>query len=228
MTDLPATRLSLVLRLRDGKDREAWRQFVQIYAPVVYRYARKRGLQDADAADLTQDVLRAVNGSVGRFEGNSSRGSFRGWLFTLAHHKLYDLLARQRRECAGSGDSGVLEMLQRQPAAENEELWNREYQQRVFAWAVEQVRPAFQERTWQAFWQAAVEGRSGQHVAEELGMTVAAVYLAKSRVMARIREQIQQIQGDETFLVDDSSYGNGPLPTSDPLASSAGADTARG
>jgi RNA polymerase sigma-70 factor (ECF subfamily) len=84
-----------------------------------------------------------------------------------------------------------------QPArSEDVDLWNQEYEQRLFTWAAEQVRHRFQDATWQAFWQTAVEGRSGQAVAQELGMTVAAVYLAKSRVMARLREQIQQVEAD--------------------------------
>src|SRR5262245_26403774 len=99
MSDPPSTRPSLLVRLRDVGDQDAWRQFVRLYAPVVYAYGRRRGLQDADAADLTQDVLRAVLAAAGRFAYDPRRGSFRGWLFTLAHHRLHDLLARQRRQC---------------------------------------------------------------------------------------------------------------------------------
>ncbi|HEV3259784.1 MAG TPA: sigma-70 family RNA polymerase sigma factor, partial [Gemmataceae bacterium] len=103
MAELPTTRPSLLVRLRDARDIEAWRQFVQLYGPVVYAYGRRRGLQDADAADLTQEVLRAVSTAVTRLEYDRQRGSFGGWLFTVAHHKLHDLLARQRRPGQGSG-----------------------------------------------------------------------------------------------------------------------------
>jgi RNA polymerase sigma-70 factor (ECF subfamily) len=195
MSDLPSTRPSLLVRLRDLCDKDAWRQFVQMYAPVVYAYARKRGLQDADAADLTQDVLRAVTVASGRFVYDPGQGSFRGWLFTLTHHKLHDLLVRQRRQTPGSGDRAVQEQLEQLPTRpEYSALWEDEYEQRLFAWAAEQVRGRFEETTWQAFWLTAVEGRSGKEVAERLNLTVAAVYLAKSRVMARLREQVRQFE----------------------------------
>jgi RNA polymerase sigma-70 factor (ECF subfamily) len=197
MADMPTTRASLLIRLRNAQDQEAWRQFVQIYGPVVYGYGRKRGLQDADAADLTQEVLRAVSASVARLNYDPQRDSFRGWLFTVAHHKLHDLLVRLRRAGQGSGDSAVHELLEEQPVAQEDVvLWDQEYEQRLFTWAAEQVRCHFQDRTWQAFWQTAVEGKGGKEVAEALGMSVAAVYLAKSRVMARLREHIQQLEGD--------------------------------
>jgi RNA polymerase sigma-70 factor (ECF subfamily) len=197
MAEPPTTQPSLLLRLRDARDQEAWRHFVRLYGPVVYGYGRQRGLQDADAADLTQEVLRAVSTALGRLDYDHRRGAFRAWLFTLAHHKLYDLLARQRRPGRGSGDPGVRQRLDEQPAREEDSaLWDQEYERRVFLWAAEQVRPRFQDSTWQAFWLTAVEGRTGKEVAETLGMTVAAVYLAKSRVMARLREQVRQAEGD--------------------------------
>jgi len=95
MTTSPHTRPSLLVRIRDAADREAWRQFVELYAPLVYRFARRRGLQDADAADLTQDVLQAVARSSGRLEYDPRRGTFRGWLFTVDRNKLHTFLRRQ-------------------------------------------------------------------------------------------------------------------------------------
>jgi RNA polymerase sigma-70 factor (ECF subfamily) len=194
MADLPTTRPSLLVRIRDARDAEAWRQFVQTYGPVVYGYGRKRGLQDADAADLTQEVLRAVAGSVGRLDYDERRGSFRGWLFTLAHHKLYDLTARRRNGRGGEG-TGVQTLLDELPARdEDRALWDQEYERRLFARAAAQVRGDFQEATWQAFWLTAVDGRAVKDVAGQLGLTVAAVYLARSRVMARLRERIGELE----------------------------------
>jgi RNA polymerase sigma factor (sigma-70 family) len=196
MAELPTTRPSLLVRIRDARDKDAWQQFVQVYGPVVYGYGRKHGLQDADAADLTQEVLRAVSTAVGRLDYDRRRGSFAGWLFTLAHHKLHDLLGRQNRPGRGSGDSRVQARLEQQPARpEDLAVWDQEYERRLFRWAAEQVRGRFQEATWQAFWQTAVEGRRAADVAAALGMTLAAVYLAKSRVMARLCQYIQQVDG---------------------------------
>ncbi len=198
MIDSPATRASLLVRIRDPRDALAWSQFVEIYAPLVYGFARKHGLQDADAADLTQDVLRAVSGAVKNLDYDPKRGSFRGWLFTAVRNKLRNFLAARSQREQGSGDTEQHELLKNQPAPEDDEsVWDREYEHQIFTWAVAQVRGCFQDSTWQAFWQTAVNGRNGKDVAKELKMSVAAVYLAKGRVMARLREQIRQIQGKD-------------------------------
>src|SRR4051794_28075980 len=97
MEQPPATRASLLVRLRDPQDGEAWRQFVQLYASVVYGFARRRGLQDADAADLMQDVFRAVSAAIGRLDYDPQRGSFRSWLYTVTRSKLYNFLDGQKR-----------------------------------------------------------------------------------------------------------------------------------
>ena len=197
MADAPTTRPSLLVRLRDAQDADAWRQFVELYGPIVYRFARRHRLQDADAADLTQEVLRGVSGGVGRLDYDPRRGSFRGWLFTLAHRKLYDLLARRRRQELPSGDSATQMLLDELPARDSEDVWNQEHEQQVFAWAAEQVRGQFTETTWRAFWATAVEGRDAAAVAEELHLSVGAVYVAKSRVQARLREQVRQVTDED-------------------------------
>jgi RNA polymerase sigma-70 factor (ECF subfamily) len=198
MGDEPATSASLLLRLRDRGDHAAWSRFVEVYRPLIHGFARKHGLQEADAADLAQEVLRAVARSVGRLDYDPRRGSFRGWLFTVVRNKLRNFLESRRHQVQGSGDTGVQEALNAQPTPLDgpEQEWDREYERRLFAWAAEQVRGTVQSATWQAFWQTAVEGKSGQEVARDLGLTVAAVYLAKSRVMAKLKEQIRQLQGE--------------------------------
>jgi RNA polymerase sigma-70 factor (ECF subfamily) len=190
MADVPLTRPSLLVRLRDMHDHDAWAEFVRLYAPAVYRFARRKGLQDADAADLTQEVLRGVTGAIGRLDFDPRQGMFRSWLFTLAHRRLCDwLLSRQRRE-RGSGDSATLELLNEQPQREEQQQWEHDLERETFARAAEKIRPVFSEATWQAFWQTAVDGKSGKEVAAALGISVGAVYLAKSRVMVRLKEQV--------------------------------------
>jgi RNA polymerase sigma factor (sigma-70 family) len=193
MSDALATRLSLLVRLRDARDDGAWSQFVELYAPLIFAFARKHGLQDADAADLTQEVLQAVSGGIRRLDYDPRRGSFRGWLFTVARNKLRNFLAAQNLPGRCTGDAQTQQRLQELPAREEEQTawWDQEYEQRVFAWAADQVRGAFQTSTWQAFWQTAVEGKTGPQVARALGLSVAAVYLAKGRVMARLIEVIR-------------------------------------
>ena len=195
MADFPATRASLLVRLRDPHDANAWGQFVGLYAPLVYGYARRQGLQDADAADLTQEVLGAVANGVGRLDYDPARGAFRNWLFTVVRRKLANRRAAAEHRARGSGDTATQQLLEQCPAPNGVESdWQAEWDRRVFAWACEQVRPGVSDATWRAFWQTAVEGRPGKAVAAELGLSVAAVYLARSRVLARLREWVRSVQ----------------------------------
>jgi RNA polymerase sigma factor (sigma-70 family) len=198
MGDSPSTRPSLLVRLRDDRDQEAWTQFVQVYGPLIYGFARKKGLQDADAADLMQDALRVVSGAIKQLEYDPQRGSFRAWLFTVVRNQLLRFWSRQDRAGRGSGGTSVHERLRElpDPSVDGNALWDEEYERCRFAWAAERVRGQVQSATWDAFWKTAVEGHSGQEVAASLGMSVAAVYLAKSRVMARLKEQIRLVLGD--------------------------------
>jgi len=194
MGEIPTTRASLLLRIRDGSDGEAWAQFVEIYGPVIYDYGRRHGLQDADAADLTQEVLRVVAGAAGTFAYDPGKGLFRSWLFTVARTKRIDLAVRLARYPRGSGDSSVAGQLEAVPdrGDDSEEAeWDRAFRQSQFDWAVAQIRSEFQEATWQAFLRT-LGGSSAQVVAAELGMSVGAVYTARSRVLARLRKQIEQ------------------------------------
>jgi RNA polymerase sigma factor (sigma-70 family) len=195
MSDAPLTRPSLLVRLRDARDEQAWAQFVDLYAPLVYGYARRRGLQDADASDVTQMVLRVVMSAIRKLDYDPQRGSFRHWLFTIARTKLANYVTRQPIACQGTGDSSTQILLEAQPAPEAETAaWDAEYEQRLFTWAAEQVCAQVRKETWQAFWQTAIEGKRGKEVAASLGLSLGAVRLAKSRVVARLKALIQQAQ----------------------------------
>jgi RNA polymerase sigma-70 factor (ECF subfamily) len=195
MAEFPPTRASLLLRLRDPRDAAAWGEFVDLYAPLVYGYLRKQGLQDADAADLCQDVLAAVAGAVGRLEYDPARGAFRNWLFTVVRRKLVNWRAAQAIRVRGSGDTATRQLLEERPAPEGEQAeWEAEWERQVFAWACEQVRRDVSDVTWQAFWRTAVGAEPGRDVAADLGLSVAAVYLARSRVLARLKELVRSAQ----------------------------------
>jgi RNA polymerase sigma-70 factor (ECF subfamily) len=197
MADQPSTHASLLIRIRDAQDTQAWARFVDLYAPLVYRLGRRHGLQDADAADFTQEVLRTVAAAIGRFVYDPAKGTFRSWLFTVARNKLSNILVRRRRLPADSGDPAVRRQLDEIPAAEEETAaWDREYQRRLFLVAAEEVRDGFAETTWEAFWRTAVEGQAACDVSASLSMSTGAVYLAKSRVLARIKKQIENLTGD--------------------------------
>ncbi len=195
MSQSPTTHVSLLLRLCDPNDRDAWGRFVTLYAPLVYRFFRRRSLQDADAADLTQDVLHVVSQRAKSFSHNGGRGAFRAWLYTIARNLLRQYLAKCGRIEPATGGSGVIECAEAVPADEEvARIWEPEYERRVFAWASQQVRERVDPSTWQAFWQTAVEGQSGEQTAAALGLTPGAVYVAKSRVMARLRALVEEIE----------------------------------
>jgi RNA polymerase sigma factor (sigma-70 family) len=194
MTAPPLTRASLLVRLRDPRDIEAWKEFVHLYASVIYGFARKRGLQDADAADLMQEVLRSFAGSVGRLEYDPRKGTFRGWLFKVTRNKVYNFLEAGRRHARGSGDSAAHQRLEEHPGVEpDEDDWDREYERKAFNWAAERVKDEFQDSTWRAFWLTAVDGQNAKEVGDQLGLSPGAVYVAKSRVLARLREEIAEL-----------------------------------
>jgi RNA polymerase sigma-70 factor (ECF subfamily) len=207
-----ATRGSLIVKLRDPADTTAWREFVAIYEPLVYRLARRKGLQDADAHDLCQEVFRAVAGAVDRWD--PARGSFRGWLSRIARNLLINFLTRHQFQLRGSGATSVQELLEAQPAVDPSAtaLFEAEYRSQLFHRAAGEVRGQFTPPTWQAFWQTAVEDRPPDEVASELRLSVGAVYVARSRVLARLRRRIEQL-GDETAIINEADHEDpiGPL-----------------
>src|SRR5687768_13184788 len=109
MNEAPVTRPTLLLRVRDADDSAAWSQFIDIYTPLIFGFCRKRGLQDADAADLAQEVMRAVSRAIGKFEYQPEQGTFRSWLFTITRNKFNNFLDRRRRQPQGTGETVVQE-----------------------------------------------------------------------------------------------------------------------
>lgn len=200
MQESPATRASLLVRLRNGSDADAWQEFVRLYAPVIYGFARKRGLQDADAADLMQDVLRSVSTAMGRLDYDPIRGTFRGWLFTVTRNKVFNFLDSRGRRVQGTGDSRVQQRLEQHAGADGtlSADWEADYQRALAAQAMERVKKEFQPATWDAFVLTAVEGRTPAEVSAQVRLSVGAIYVAKSRVIARLRQEIERLQGDES------------------------------
>jgi RNA polymerase sigma-70 factor (ECF subfamily) len=190
--------VTLLTRLKDGADADAWREFVHLYGPVVYGFARKRGLQDADAADLMQEVLRSVARNAEKMEYDPKRGTFRGWLYTVTRNRISNFLSSQRNKPRGTGDPADRERLDAvaDRSDDRDDDWELEYRRRLSAKAMDVVMGEFQPNTWQAFWRMAVEGRPARAVGAELRMTLGAVYVAKSRVLARVREEVRRLQDE--------------------------------
>lgn len=193
MDDSQATRESLLIRLEDTRDRQAWADFVDLYSPVIYGFARRHGLQDADAADLVQEVLRSVARSILKYDRR--KGRFRNWLMAVVRRRLSKHWVDRQRQAAGSGDSRVHEWLERVASSVGpEQLWEQEYQQSVFHFAANRIRDDFEESTWQAFWQTTLEGKTTREVAQSLRLSEGAVYIARSRVIARLRKQVRALE----------------------------------
>jgi RNA polymerase sigma-70 factor (ECF subfamily) len=201
MNDSPPTHPSLLVRLRDRGDDRAWREFVEIYTPLIEGLARGKGLQAADAADLVQEVFGAVARAIDRYDPDPSKGSFRAWLSRIARNLILDALAARRRHPPGAGDTEVHRMLEARPApsAEDAAWFEVEYRRRAFAWAAERVRDEVSDLAWRTFWLAGIEGRGAKEVAEAVGTTIGTVYHYKSQVMARLRRKVLEIDGEPGF-----------------------------
>ena|SRR5581483_9711605 len=192
------TRPSLLLRVRDPGDDDAWSTFLEIYAPLVYRYGRSRGLQDCDAADLAQEVMAQVARSIRSFEYRPERGRFRDWLGAVTHSKLADQARAGRRREQGRGGVGAAGA---EVAGDPGPDWAAEFNARVLRAALDRVRPHFEPATWRAFEVAWLEGRPAAEAARLLGTPIDAVYVAKSRVLKRLREEVMALAEDLPLYV---------------------------
>ena len=194
MKDAPETRQSLLMRLRDPQDQQAWEEFVSIYEPLIYRLASKKGFQDADASDVTQDVLTSVSRAVERFDLDPDKGSFRGWLNRITRNLMINFLSR-RKGPLGTGETAMLLLLDEQAVVDDEAtaLFELEYRRECFRQAAQRVRNNVQTATWQSFWLTAVEGQSSEQAAEKLGKSAGAVRIARCRVLAKLKLEVAKL-----------------------------------
>lgn len=188
------TRASLILRLQDAEDIAAWDEFAAIYGPVVFDVARSRGFQAADAENLVQEVFMAVAGSISPWLQRDDRGSFRAWLLRIARNAAIDMLTQRATRSLGRDGSEAQVHLANLAAPELSDALDLQYERTVFQWASERVRASVAEHTWQAFWLTSIEELSIEATAAKLKTRPGNIYFARSRVMARIKELVQQYQ----------------------------------
>jgi RNA polymerase sigma-70 factor, ECF subfamily len=188
------TSLSLLVRLRSG-DQQGWQRLVRLYGPLVYSWCRRAGLPQDDASDAVQDVFFAVSKNLDKFRNDRPGDSFRKWLKTVAYNRVRDHQRRGAGKAKATGGTTANLQMAAQPAPVATELEEPECERveetdQLLRQATELVRADFEAATWQSFWQTAVEGRNAADVAADLGISANAVRIAKSRVRARLREEL--------------------------------------
>ena len=193
MPEFPDTRHSLIQRVHDVADEVAWMEFLAIYQPVVYRMARRRGLQDADAQDVIQKVFLSISRVIGDWKASDEQPPFRAWLTTVARNAITNALSRQPQDGA-TGSSSVVEVLEAEPAPEDTTFEIiMEARREIVHRAAEQIRSEFSERTWDMFWNTSVEGQSVADVAAAMERSVGAIYVARHRVLTRLKEAVAEM-----------------------------------
>ena len=183
------TTATLLERVRQRTDRPAWDRFVTLYTPFLYHCARRLGLAESDAADAVQDVFLVLLEKFPTFQ-YSREESFRAWLRTVTVNKCRERF-RKRHETAAGGSAAGLSQLA--AAGDSDEFWNVEYRQHLVARALQIMQTEFEPTTWQACWQTIVEDRPAADVAAELQITLNAVYVARSRVLRRLRTELRDL-----------------------------------
>jgi RNA polymerase sigma-70 factor (ECF subfamily) len=191
------TRVSLIERVRNQQDSVAWAEFFTIYRPLLVAYVRKRGVSEHDAADVVQEVFSRLVPALADFQFDAQRGRFRTWLWRVTHNTLADwgrrraVRARAEQEWA---EQGGAEMHQEQNDRQSGVEWDELYRRRILVVVTERVRATTQSATWSCFAGRILEGRPAAEIAAELGISVNAVYVNASRLLARVREECESFQ----------------------------------
>jgi RNA polymerase sigma-70 factor, ECF subfamily len=182
---MDSTASSLLLRLRQPGEQRAWTRFIDLYTPFLYYWAGRMGFDGQDRADLAQDVFVILVQKLATFDRR--KGSFRTWLRTVAVHRWRDVLRKRAAVPPNAGGAALADAAVPDGA---EAVWEAEYRQHLFARAIQLMQSDFEEKTWKACSALVVEGKSGAETAAELGMTIDAVFAAKSRVLRRLRQEL--------------------------------------
>jgi RNA polymerase sigma-70 factor (ECF subfamily) len=187
------TSYSLLQRLRSQPDAESWRRLVALYTPLIQGWLRQHDVASADADDLTQEVMTVVVQELPNFQHNQKRGAFRSWLRTITVHRLRVLWRARQHRPAATGDGNFLQMLDEleDPNSGLSRLWDQQHDQHVARRLMELVEPQFEPTTWRAFRRLVLDGVKAADAAAELHLSVNAVLLAKSRVLSRLRQEME-------------------------------------
>jgi RNA polymerase sigma-70 factor, ECF subfamily len=175
----------------DAPDPEAWRRLADIYSPLLHASLRRYDVQVADAEDLIQDVLLTVSRELPKFEHSGRAGAFRSWIRSILVHRVRDYWRSRKYRPSPPGGSSWAERLELlvDESSDASREWNLEHDRHVMARLLEQVRPRFETKTWEAFHRQVFNGQRADAVAQELGMPLNSVYVARSRVLSVLRRE---------------------------------------
>lgn len=187
------TRASLLLRVRDSSDEQAWTEFYELYAPLLYRYARAQGLNHADAEEIRSQCCEALVRQIPTFEYDREKGGFKGWLRTMVARRVIDRLRKRREHQLESSDLRKLP----NPEMAVDEVWEQQWRQQHLRFCVQSLRGQVTEDTWTAFRLLVEEGLPVAEVCQRLGATPNQVYKARARMLALVREKMSYLETDE-------------------------------
>jgi RNA polymerase sigma factor (sigma-70 family) len=190
------TRPSLLLRLLDSQNAEAWQTFVDVYGPLVYGHAQKRGLRYEDAQDVTQKVFARVSAAIRTFDYQPDIGRFRDWLGTIVRNEVSRFLKQARGTVLARG--GEESSLDQAVAPAADSTWTAEFNSHILQLALKRAQTRFEAPTWRAFQRVWLENASAQEVAREMGQPIDWVYVAKSRALKQVWDEVQDLAADTT------------------------------
>ena len=198
------TQVSLILRLRDSSDADAWEQFVSIYHPLIWNVAKRLGMPDEDANDACQDTLLRLSQVVHQWSHNERDSNFRGWLYRVARNCMLSEFEKNKLRFVGTvaedGKQYLDQLVEDTP--EGDSRYQLEFRRQMFAVAIEAVQPSVKPIYWEAFRLSYIENHEINQTAERLGIPIDTVYVARHRVLNQIRKQIKKMSQWQDFLGD--------------------------
>ena len=196
------TKVSLILRLQDASDADAWEQFVSIYHPLIWNVAKRLGVSDEDADDACQNTLLRLSQVVHQWSPSKENSNFRGWLFRVARNCMLREFEKDKlRTVAPVSQEGIQYLDQlAEDTPEGDSRFQLEFRRQLFAVAVEAVRPSVKPSYWEAFRLSYIENVGIKETAERLSISVNTVYVARHRVLNQIREEVNQMSQWQDFL----------------------------
>ena len=186
------TRKSLIVRLKNEQNEFAWRDFVCSYEGFLNQLARRQGVPERHLPDVTQQILLTIAKSIDGWKDDGNAASFRRWLSAVSRNVVIRFMSRERKQTGGVGGSDLVAVLQN-VVDKPDEQHVRQYEHELIVWAAEQVRHEFLESSWRAFWATVIDERPVDDVAVELGVTAGSIYMSRSRIMAKIRKKVAEV-----------------------------------